>query len=72
MKPKPSDAEVLRIALEPDIELEVESLTPIRPIGERLRVWRELTGNDVARTPLRPPAEGRGDPAPGPGPAPES
>ena len=23
-----------------DIELEVESLTPIRPIGERLRVWK--------------------------------
>ncbi len=30
-----------------DIELEVESLTPIRPIGERLRVWRELTGNEI-------------------------
>lgn len=27
-----------------DLELEVESLTPIRPIGERLRVWKELTG----------------------------
>jgi UDP-sulfoquinovose synthase len=27
-----------------DIELEVESLTPIRPIGERLRVWKEVTG----------------------------
>ena len=31
-----------------DLELEVESLTPIRPIGERLRVWKELTGKDVA------------------------
>jgi UDP-sulfoquinovose synthase len=30
-----------------DIELEVESLTPIRPIGERIRVWRELTGNEI-------------------------
>ena len=30
-----------------DIELEVESLTPIRPIGERLRVWKELTGNEI-------------------------
>jgi UDP-sulfoquinovose synthase len=30
-----------------DVELEVESLTPIRPIGERLRVWREVTGRDI-------------------------
>ncbi|MFZ1062392.1 MAG: NAD-dependent epimerase/dehydratase family protein [Acidimicrobiales bacterium] len=30
-----------------DIELEVESLTPIRPIGERIRVWKELTGNEI-------------------------
>lgn len=30
-----------------DIELEVDSLTPIRPIGERLRVWRELTGKEI-------------------------
>jgi UDP-sulfoquinovose synthase len=30
-----------------DIELEVESLTPIRPMGERLRVWKELTGKDI-------------------------
>jgi UDP-sulfoquinovose synthase len=30
-----------------DIELEVESLTPIRPIGERIRVWRELTDNEI-------------------------
>jgi UDP-sulfoquinovose synthase len=30
-----------------DIELEVESLTPIRPIGERLRVWKSLTGKDI-------------------------
>lgn len=31
-----------------DVELEVESLTPIRPIGERLRIWKELTGKDIA------------------------
>ncbi|QQA45097.1 NAD-dependent epimerase/dehydratase family protein [Pelagovum pacificum] len=30
-----------------DLELEVESLTPIRPIGERLRVWKELTGKEI-------------------------
>ncbi|MFY9783498.1 MAG: NAD-dependent epimerase/dehydratase family protein [Acidimicrobiales bacterium] len=30
-----------------DLELEVESLTPIRPIGERLRVWKQLTGNEI-------------------------
>ena len=30
-----------------DIELEVESLTPIRPIGERIAVWRELTGKEI-------------------------
>lgn len=30
-----------------DIELEVDSLTPIRPIGERLNVWHELTGREI-------------------------
>ncbi|HWG61050.1 MAG TPA: NAD-dependent epimerase/dehydratase family protein [Streptosporangiaceae bacterium] len=30
-----------------DIELEVESLTPIRPIGERLRVWGEVSGREI-------------------------
>jgi UDP-sulfoquinovose synthase len=30
-----------------DIELEVDSLTPIRPIGERLRAWREVTGKEI-------------------------
>ena len=30
-----------------DVELEVESLTPIRPIGERIRVWKELTGKEI-------------------------
>jgi UDP-sulfoquinovose synthase len=31
-----------------DVELECESLTPIRPIGERLRVWKQLTGKSIA------------------------
>ncbi len=30
-----------------DVELECESLTPIRPIGERLRVWKEVSNNDI-------------------------
>jgi UDP-sulfoquinovose synthase len=30
-----------------DIELEVESLTPIQPLGERLRVWREVSGKNI-------------------------
>jgi UDP-sulfoquinovose synthase len=30
-----------------DLELEVESLTPIRPIGERVRTWKQLTGKDI-------------------------
>ncbi|WP_042370704.1 NAD-dependent epimerase/dehydratase family protein [Streptacidiphilus neutrinimicus] len=30
-----------------DLELEVESLTPIRPIGERLRVWRQVSGREI-------------------------
>ncbi len=30
-----------------DIELECESLTPIRPISERLRVWKERTGREI-------------------------
>jgi len=30
-----------------DIELEVESLTPIRPISERRRAWKEVTGRYV-------------------------
>ena len=43
-----------------DLELEVESLTPIRPIGERLRVWEQVSGRrigmvrlDLATEPLR-------------------
>jgi UDP-sulfoquinovose synthase len=31
-----------------DIELEAESLTPIRPMGVRRAAWRELTGRDIA------------------------
>jgi UDP-sulfoquinovose synthase len=30
-----------------DNELEVSSLTPIRPIGERLRAWKELTRKSI-------------------------
>ena len=30
-----------------DLELEVESLTPIRPTGERIRVWKELSGQEI-------------------------
>src|SRR6201996_8836401 len=30
-----------------DIDLEVQSLTPIRPIGERLRVWQEVSGREI-------------------------
>ena len=33
-----------------DIELEVESLTPIRPMCERLRAWKEVTGNRTSRS----------------------
>lgn len=31
-----------------DIELECDSLTPIRPMGERLRAWKEVSGNGIA------------------------
>jgi len=30
-----------------DVELEVTSLTPIRPVGERLRAWREVSGREI-------------------------
>ena len=30
-----------------DNELEVQSLTPIRPLGERIAAWRELTGRSI-------------------------
>jgi UDP-sulfoquinovose synthase len=30
-----------------DNELEASSLTPIRPIGERIRTWKELTGREI-------------------------
>lgn len=31
-----------------DVELEVQSLTPIAPIGTRLKAWAELTGKKIA------------------------
>lgn len=31
-----------------DVELECESLTPIRPMSERLSAWRELSGKKIA------------------------
>jgi len=30
-----------------DIELEANSLTPIKPIGERINAWKEVTGKDI-------------------------
>ena len=30
-----------------DVELEVESLTPIRPTSQRLRAWREISGREI-------------------------
>jgi UDP-sulfoquinovose synthase len=30
-----------------DVDLEVQSLTPIRPIGERISVWHEVSGRDI-------------------------
>lgn len=30
-----------------DIELECDSLTPIRPMGERLRVWKDVSGKNI-------------------------
>src|SRR5262249_34413356 len=30
-----------------DVELEVQSLTPIRAVGERLRAWREVSGREI-------------------------
>ena len=30
-----------------DIELEVESLTPIRPMSERLAAWKDVSGRDI-------------------------
>jgi UDP-sulfoquinovose synthase len=30
-----------------DVELEVESLTPIRPVSERLRAWNEVSGHEI-------------------------
>jgi UDP-sulfoquinovose synthase len=30
-----------------DVELEVDSLTPIRPISDRLRAWHEVSGREI-------------------------
>ena len=30
-----------------DIELEVDSLTPVRPLGERLRAWKQVSGKEI-------------------------
>src|SRR4051794_14639949 len=30
-----------------DVELEAGPLTPIRPLGERLRVWKEISGREI-------------------------
>jgi UDP-sulfoquinovose synthase len=30
-----------------DVDLEVESLTPVRPISERLSAWREVSGREI-------------------------
>ena len=30
-----------------DIDLEVESLTPISPLGNRLQTWKEITGKEI-------------------------
>jgi UDP-sulfoquinovose synthase len=30
-----------------DVELEVDSLTPIQPVSDRLRVWREVSGREI-------------------------
>ncbi|MFV0473277.1 MAG: NAD-dependent epimerase/dehydratase family protein [Pikeienuella sp.] len=30
-----------------DVELEVDSLTPIRPLGERVAAWKEITNNEI-------------------------
>jgi len=31
-----------------DVELEVESLTPIKPMSERLAAWKEVSGKDIS------------------------
>jgi len=30
-----------------DVELEVDSLTPIRPLSQRLRAWKEVSGREI-------------------------
>ena len=31
-----------------ELELEAQSLTPMRPLGERLRAWKRTSGRDIA------------------------
>ncbi|HEX4295748.1 MAG TPA: NAD-dependent epimerase/dehydratase family protein, partial [Rhizomicrobium sp.] len=31
-----------------DVELGIQSLTPIRPMDERLAAWKEVSGRDIA------------------------
>ena len=54
--------------LRPDLGAQRGATRPGIPDGR----GRELTGNDVGGTPLRPPAEGRDDSASGPRPSPQS
>jgi nucleoside-diphosphate-sugar epimerase len=30
-----------------DVDLEVDSLTPIVPVGDRIKAWREVSGRDI-------------------------
>ncbi len=30
-----------------DLELEADSLTPIKPMGERIKAWKEISGKDI-------------------------
>ena len=31
-----------------DVELEVDSLTPIRPLGERIAAWKDISGREIS------------------------
>jgi len=46
-----------------DLELEVQSLTPIQPMPERLAAWKEISGKTIAPRTCR---RMRTDPAVGP------
>ena len=34
-----------------DVDLEVDSLTPIVPIGDRIAAWREVSGREIGFVP---------------------